>query len=71
MLRALAIVGAIITYLYSRSKSVTDILKPRTTDEYLEVNNKNKYQKSSVRCRYDVICQSYKIVHRLAIKSIS
>jgi hypothetical protein len=37
-------VGDIITYLYSRLKIVTDILKHRTTDGCLEVNNKNEYQ---------------------------
>ena len=70
MLRALAIVGDIITYLYSRFWSVTDILKPRTTDRCLIVN-KNGYQKSSERCRYDVICKTATIKLRLAIKSIT
>jgi hypothetical protein len=46
MLSALVTVGDIITYLFSRSKIVTDILKSRTIDRCLEVNNEERALKN-------------------------
>jgi hypothetical protein len=38
-LRALAVVGDIIIYLWSRLRSVTDIFKRRTNDGLLKIYN--------------------------------